>query len=101
MACALSQKKPIGLNEFAGLPCWLPKPTTWPRLLRAVGVFHAKPPSTLPRSIGGAYLFSQSTACSALVLPAALAQRPEIPTISPKSLIAVAAEEGSGAKGES
>src|SRR6266540_1941036 len=64
----------------------------------AIGVFHAAPPR-LPMSVTPP--FSQSTACAAVNLPTAWSHVPEMPTIWPLSLIAVAAPEGSPGSGGS
>lgn len=74
------------------------KPTMMPLLLMAMGVFQPLPPSVASRT---GRPFSHSTAWRALKAPTATSQSPEIPTASPASLMAVAAELESFASGAS
>src|SRR5258707_9611601 len=69
-------------------PAGREKPTTVPRLLIAVGVFHVCPPR-FGISVGTP--FCQRTEWAALTPPTAMPQAPEMPTTWPRSLIAVAA----------
>src|SRR5579864_1312742 len=67
-------------------------PVTSPLSLMSIGVFQYCPPS-VGRLV--AVLLYQSTMCFALAPPTALAQSPEMPTILPLLLIAVAAPSAS------
>src|SRR5579863_2653502 len=89
----------VHMNGGVKLPAASPgtpaKPTTSPRSLIIIGVFQKGAAFGLTSTVGSP--LSQSTACLPVGPPTAKPQLPEIPTIWPRSLMAVAAPEVSPA----